>query len=84
MPDKLAGKAQKYCPACLKLKIRTPVECHRNTQLNFCTYHYYLMKGREGGHYSLESYVEASRRHSFRTSLPSPDEIAPLRLAENG
>ena len=72
----------KYCPACLKLKIHTLVECYRNTQLDFCTYHYYMMRGREGGHYSLETYVEASKHHSFKASLPSPDDMKLLRLVE--
>jgi hypothetical protein len=66
----------------LKSKIHTVVECHGNAQLDFCTYHYYMMRGKEGGYYSLESYVEASRLHSFRTSLPSRDEMALLRLKE--
>jgi len=66
----------------LKFKIQTVVECYRSTQLDFCTFHYYMMRGREGGHYSLETYVEASKRHSFKTSLPSPGEMASLRLVE--
>lgn len=66
----------------MKFKIRTVVESNRNTPLDFCTYHYFMMRGREGGYYSLESYVEASRPYSFRTSLPSPDEMALLRRLE--
>jgi len=52
-------------------------------KLDYCTYHYYMLKGKEGGRYSLESYAEASRLHSFKTSLPSADEIALLRRAES-
>jgi len=68
----------KYCPTCLKSSIHTPVEWYRNVQLNFCSYHYWLMRGKNagGGTYSLGSYIEASKLHRFRTSLPSPEEIA--------
>ena len=68
----------KYCPSCLKFNVRAGVEWHKNTQLNFCSYHYWLMRGRDagGGTYSLEAYIEASKLHGFRTSLPSPEEMA--------
>jgi hypothetical protein len=74
---------KKYCKACLIFKIHVEVERYHNMKLDYCTYHYYMMKGREGGQYSLESYAEASRLHSFKTSLPSAGEIALLRRAES-
>lgn len=68
----------KYCPTCLKSNIHTAVEWYRNTQLDFCSYHYWLMRGRDGSGvtYSLELYIEASKLHAFRTSLPLPEEMA--------
>jgi hypothetical protein len=68
----------KYCPTCLKSNVHTKVEYYRITQLNFCTYHYWLMKGRDAGGatYSLDRYIKASELHAFKTSLPLPDEMA--------
>ena len=65
----------RYCPTCLKFNIHTAVEIYHDTQLELCTYHHWLIRGRIGGQYSLESYAEASRRNLFRTSLPSVEEM---------
>jgi hypothetical protein len=64
----------------MKSNIRTATEWHRNTQLDFCSYHYWLMGGRDRGGviYSLETYVEASKLNAFRTSLPSLEEMAKM------
>lgn len=53
----------------------TPVEKYRTMPLEYCTFHYWLMRGRFGGkrEYSLEEYVNGSQLHSFIISLP-PDE----------
>jgi hypothetical protein len=50
------------------------VEHYRNTQLEYCTYHYYMMRGRVGGRYSLDAYVEAS--------LASSEDMELLKLLE--
>jgi hypothetical protein len=82
MPIK-KSEPTKYCPECLKFEIHTPAEWYRNVQNDFCTYHYWIIRGRDGGgpslppvRFSLESYVEGSKLHGFRTSLPSPEEMA--------
>ena len=69
-------EAVRYCPTCLKSDVHTPVERYHDHQLELCTYHYWLIRGRIGGHYTLEAYASASQHNSFRASLPSPDEIA--------
>lgn len=80
--EKLQGKRDdgigKYCPRCLESNVRTEVERYRNIQLELCSYHYWLMRGRDGGGvaYSLESYIQASKLHAFKTSLPLPEEMA--------
>ena len=76
MSSKQVEEPVKYCPTCLKFNIHTAVERYHNRQLELCTYHYWLIRGRIGGHYTLEAYAEASRHNSFKTSLPSADEIA--------
>ena len=82
MESKPTHGPRKYCRACLRAKIHTEVEQYRSTPLDYCTYHHYMMRGREGGLYTLESYAEASRHHSFITSIPSAEEMALLRRAE--
>ncbi|HEV2139326.1 MAG TPA: hypothetical protein VGR53_10850 [Nitrososphaerales archaeon] len=81
MPGKGISEPPRYCPTCLKSVIKTIVERHDDTPLNYCTFHYWLMRGRVGGYYSLEDYVEASELHGFKTSLPSPEEMA--RMSED-
>jgi hypothetical protein len=81
LPGKRIGEPVKYCPTCLKSGTKTIVERHGDTPLNYCTFHYWLMRGKVGGHYSLEAYVEASELHQFKTSLPSPENMA--RMGEN-
>ena len=64
----------------MKFNIQTDVESYRSTKLDFCTYHYFMMRGRVGGHYSLDEYAKASRSHAFKTSLPSPEDMIFLNL----
>jgi len=62
--------------------VKTPVEKHGKTNLNYCTYHYWLMRGKSAGRIdmTLEDYAEASRKHSFVTAIPSTDDIRRLKL----
>jgi hypothetical protein len=72
---------RKYCPACMEHGVKTSVERYRNADLNYCTYHYWLMGGKSRGRISmtLGDYAEASRRHFFVTSVPSPEDVRKLR-----
>lgn len=65
----------RYCPSCMKLGIRTPVENYRKKPMQYCTFHYWLMTTSRLGEFSLDGYVNGSRLHSFVVSLPSPDEM---------
>ncbi len=67
------------CPGCLRWSVHTPVERRQNTPMEYCTFHYWLMKGQEG--FLLQDYVEHSRDFGFAVSLPSPDDIAEMKLA---
>jgi hypothetical protein len=67
------------CPTCLEFGVQTPVEIRRKTPMKYCTFHYWLMKGREG--FLLRSYAEHSRRFGFVISLPSPENMAKMNLA---
>ena len=80
-PKEPVQPVRKYCPACMEHGVKTPVEKYRNTDLNYCTYHYWLMGGKSRGRINmrLEDYAEASRRHFFVTSIPSPEAVRKLR-----
>ena len=67
------------CPNCLSWGVHTPVEKRRRSLMNYCTFHYWLMKGREG--FLLKAYAERSEHFGFVTSLPSPEEMARMDLA---
>ena len=74
---KTSAHGRKLCPACKSKGIKTPVEKYRGIPLNYCTYHYFLMKaGPEG--MKLEDYVKGSESHAFKTSLPSSQDIENL------
>jgi hypothetical protein len=72
---------RKYCQTCMERGVKTPVEKHGTTDLRYCTYHYWLMRGRSGGGVSmtLEDYAEASRLHFFVTSVPSPENVRRIK-----
>jgi len=57
--------------------ITTPVEKYKAMPMEYCTFHYWMMRGRLGGlqEYSLEEYVNGSELYSFIISLPSGDAI---------
>ena len=63
----------KFCALCAAAGVKTPSEQYRNIELDYCTFHYWLIHGRYGSgrEYSLEEYVNASRKFAFRISLPS-------------
>ncbi len=73
------GSEMPECPSCLQWGVRTPVERHLNTPMKYCTFHYWLMKGREG--FLLDAYVEHSRYFHFTVSLPSLANMARMNLA---
>jgi hypothetical protein len=76
LPVETTDEPAKYCSACLKFNIRTPAERYHDRQLELCTYHYWMIRGRIGGSYTLKAYAEASRHNAIGTSLPSREEIA--------
>lgn len=57
--------------------VRTPVERYRKTALVYCTYHYWLIRGKSGGGVgvSLKDYADASRSHFFVISIPKPEDM---------
>jgi hypothetical protein len=59
----------------------TPVEKYKAMPMEYCTFHYWLMRGRSGGmrESSLEDYVNGSRLHSFVISLPSDEAIRAMQ-----
>jgi hypothetical protein len=64
-----------YCLSCLKHGVRTPVERHRKQDLRYCTFHYWLMRGRGDPEvYTLKTYSQASAPYGFRISLPSEED----------
>jgi len=67
------GGHVKYCPSCKERGILTLVEKSKALPMEYCTFHYWLMRGRYGGirESSLEEYVNESRLHAFIVSLPS-------------
>jgi hypothetical protein len=73
----------KYCPSCMERGIKTPVEKYKAMPMEYCTFHYWLMRGRLGGpkldEYSLEEYVKVSELHSFVVSLPSDDAMRSMQ-----
>lgn len=66
------------CPTCLEFGVQTPVERHRKTPMRYCTFHYWLMKGREG--FLLQTYAERSMHFGFVISLPSSENMARMNL----
>ena len=67
------------CPSCLRWGVHTPVETWRRTPMQHCTFHHWLMKGRE--HFLLYSYVKDSEYFGFVSSLPLPDDMMRMNLA---
>lgn len=77
----LLPPARKYCPTCMERGVKTPVEQYRKTDMSYCTYHYWLTRGETEGwvRVTLDDYADASRKHFFVTSIPSPDEIRRMK-----
>jgi hypothetical protein len=64
-----------YCPSCLKHGVRTPLERHRKQALRYCTFHYWLMRGRGYPEvYTLKAYSQASAPYGFKISFPSEED----------
>ena len=63
----------KLCPECLDLGISSQVETYHGSPLEYCTFHYWLMRGML--FFPLEVYVNSSERYGFATSLPTPEEM---------
>ena len=78
------AQAEAECPDCLKFQVHTPVEGWKGTRMNYCTFHYWMMKGREDGIFTLDAYVERSQHFGFVISLPSPEDIAVMMKQDEG
>ncbi len=74
-----AGSRSHECPNCLRWGVHTPVEKWRRFRMRYCTFHHWLMKGREG--FLLQTYAERSSHFGFAISLPSPEDMARMNLA---
>jgi len=61
--------------------INTPVEKYKAMPMEYCTFHYWLMRGRFGvkREYSLLEYANGSRLHSFIISLPSEEAMRAMQ-----
>ena len=78
-------KQIRFCSLCAVSGIVTPSECYHATRLDYCTFHYWLVRGRVGSHgYSLEDYVNWSKKFSFRVSLPSKADCARMQNEYDG
>jgi len=72
-----------HCISCLKHGVRTPVESHGKQALRYCTFHYWLMRGRGDPEvYTLKTYSQASTPYGYRTSLPSEKDRRVMRGAD--
>ena len=76
--EKADAKEENECPDCLKFGVHTPVEWWKRTRMRYCTFHYWMMKGREGGIFTLDVYIERSQHFGFIVSLPSPEDMAEM------
>jgi hypothetical protein len=65
------------CAECRKRGLSTRAESYHGRQLQLCTFHYWLLRGRQLG-FTLEGYAEGSRKNSFGISLPTKDEVMHL------
>ena len=79
------ARQPRFCSLCAVSGVVTPSEWYHATQLEYCTFHYWLMRGRVGNHgYSLEDYANASKRFSFRVSLPSRADCEGMQKEDDG
>lgn len=74
----------KYCALCAKAGLDTPSEWYRSSQLDYCTFHYWLIRGRVEPHgYPLEEYLAGSQRFAFRASLPSEADCRAMLMGQS-
>ena len=70
-----------FCTICAASGVATPAERYKGTPLKYCTFHYWLIRGRVGPDgYSLEDYVQSSKV-TFTTSLPSKADCERMQRA---
>jgi hypothetical protein len=69
----------KLCPECTRSGVQTGVEFYRTTELNLCSFHYWLGNAKGRG-WTLEEFTARSEAFKFRTSLPSPADRERLEL----
>ena len=80
-----AEKGKRLCAYCAASGVRTQSEWYRSSQLDYCTFHYWLFHGRLGRNgYSLGDYAKASVAHSFSVSLPQPADRERLQSEWDG
>ncbi len=61
------------CPSCLQWGVLTPVEKWREAPMKYCTFHYWMMRGRLSPcGFAFDAYAERSRAFGFVLSLPPP------------
>lgn len=72
----MVGQAA-VCAECRKMGLSTKAESYHGRQLELCTFHYWLVRGRQLG-FTLQDYADGSRRNAFVVSLPTEEEIASL------
>ena len=75
----------RFCALCDAVGVKTPAEKYRNVALEYCTFHYWLIRGGSGSGYSytLEDYADASEKLAFKTSLPSPTDCYKMRRVQS-
>ncbi len=79
------ARQPRFCSLCAASGVVTPSEWYHATQLEYCTFHYWLMRGRVGSHAcSLEDYANASKRFAFRVSLPSRADCEMMQKEDDG
>ncbi|MDG6945801.1 MAG: hypothetical protein JRM91_03955 [Nitrososphaerota archaeon] len=78
-------KQIRFCSLCAVSGVVTPSEFYHATRLDYCTFHYWLVRGRVGSHgYSLEDYVNSSKKFSFWVSLPSKADCERMQKEYDG
>lgn len=79
-----AGPSE-LCALCAASGVNTLSEKYHDVQLEYCTFHYWLIHGGRGEDgYSLRDYTIASEKGGFRTSLPSLPDCERMLREEDG
>ena len=79
------ARQTRFCSLCAASGVVTPAERYHATRLEYCAFHYWLMRGRVGSlGYSLEDYANAPKRFAFKVSLPPRAERERMQKEEDG